>query len=351
MSDDIPKNTLTETESRDKVTNPVTTLPLETIENDNHSAFFPKVLHDIISDESNSDIITWLPTGKAFLIMDKKRFAQDIIPQYFPQIVKFTSFTRKLSRWGFQRVPRGPFIGSYYHASFIKGDRNKCFEINFRKRTEETQNNTGRSHFRIAPTLEGNLPINPLRGENDHRVSTVPHAHLSQAMWTVNQMPNLPLNAPHHAIVPIQSHVPAESLPSRLSYLPMQGLEPNNTYMQPTNASAMFSFHNIPQNAHFPQLLWNATRNSPTESQIAPQMTSDSYLAAYLRLQLQLEQVKQYELRQQLLRHVHFFQNQAQDLNLPQQQEQQNAPNDRNQNEDEELDCKLHGKDCKKGEE
>lgn len=341
MSSDIPKNTLMENESLDKATNPVTTLQLETNEYGDHSAFFPAALHDIISDESNSDIITWLPTGKAFLIMDKKRFAQEIIPRHFPQMVKFTSFTRKLARWGFQRIPRGPFIGSYYHASFIKGDRDKCFKINYYNKSEETQNNTGRSHFRIAPTLEGNLPMDPPTGENDHWFSTVPHTHLSQTMETVHQMPNLPFyagNAPHHATVPIQSHVSAESLPSRLSYLPMQGIESNNRYMQPTNASPSFSFHNIPQNAQISQLLWNNIRNSPTGTQLAPQMTSDSNLAAYLQLQLHLEQLKQYELRHQLLHHLNHFQNQVQDLNLPRQQEQKKTPN--NRNEDEDLDCK-----------
>ena len=86
--------------------------------------FFPAKLHDIVSAPSTNDIIRWLPSGKAFIIADKKRFAQEILPRCFSQQnTQFTSFTRKLSRWCFNRVPRGPLIGAYFHDLFIRDRR------------------------------------------------------------------------------------------------------------------------------------------------------------------------------------------------------------------------------------
>lgn len=67
-------------------------------------------LMEILSDENNIDIITWLPHGKGFTIVDKKRFAEEVLPKNFKKS-KFTSFTRKLNRWSFVRVTRGPETG------------------------------------------------------------------------------------------------------------------------------------------------------------------------------------------------------------------------------------------------
>jgi hypothetical protein len=36
------------------------------------------------------------------------RFAAETLPRYFSKKSKFTSFTRKLNRWNFTRVTRGP---------------------------------------------------------------------------------------------------------------------------------------------------------------------------------------------------------------------------------------------------
>lgn len=86
---------------------------------------FPEKLFEILENPDHSEILKWLPGGKAFIIMDKKRFASDLLPHYFKQ-TQFTSFTRKLSRWKFVRVPRGPFMGAYYHKLFRKDHKALC---------------------------------------------------------------------------------------------------------------------------------------------------------------------------------------------------------------------------------
>ena len=97
-------------------------------------AFFPLLLHDIVSDERNSDIIRWLPDGKAFIVVDKKRFSEELLPLHFSQHCKFSSFTRKLSRWHFKRVPRGPLVGTYYNILFQKSNRKLCYSMNCRSK-------------------------------------------------------------------------------------------------------------------------------------------------------------------------------------------------------------------------
>lgn len=90
---------------------------------------FPQRMMDILSQEKYSDIITWLPHGRGFVILQKKRFANEIMPKYFNKKSKFTSFTRKLNRWNFTRVTRGPETGAYYHPLFQKGNLRLCMQM------------------------------------------------------------------------------------------------------------------------------------------------------------------------------------------------------------------------------
>jgi hypothetical protein len=50
--------------------------------------------------------VAWLHDGKSFVIRDADAFTRQVIPQFF-KATKFSSFTRKLYRWGFRQVNRG----------------------------------------------------------------------------------------------------------------------------------------------------------------------------------------------------------------------------------------------------
>jgi HSF-type DNA-binding len=50
------------------------------------------------------------------------------LPKFFKQS-KFTSFTRKLNRWGFIRVTRGPQTGSYFHKLFQRDHPELCLQM------------------------------------------------------------------------------------------------------------------------------------------------------------------------------------------------------------------------------
>jgi hypothetical protein len=60
---------------------------------------FPQRLMSILADERNSDAICWLPHGRAFIVRNRKVFAEKVMPRFFPRKSKYSSFTRKLNRW------------------------------------------------------------------------------------------------------------------------------------------------------------------------------------------------------------------------------------------------------------
>ena len=39
---------------------------------------------------------------------------------------KFTSFTRRLKRWNFTRIPSGPFMGAYVNVNFVRGQPDRA---------------------------------------------------------------------------------------------------------------------------------------------------------------------------------------------------------------------------------
>ena len=82
---------------------------------------FPACLHAMLSDEQYSHIISWMPHGRAWKVLNKKLLVEEAIPKFFGQS-QFASFTRQLSGWGFKRLHQtGPDFGCYYHECFLRG--------------------------------------------------------------------------------------------------------------------------------------------------------------------------------------------------------------------------------------
>jgi hypothetical protein len=86
---------------------------------------------EVLSRKDYADIIEWTPSGKAFYVINRKEFAARILPTHFKS-AKYSSFTRKLHRWGFTRHYRGEEAGAYHHKCFRKDrlelvERMTCF--------------------------------------------------------------------------------------------------------------------------------------------------------------------------------------------------------------------------------
>jgi len=116
---------------------------------------FPMRLHALLADPTVRDIITWLPHGRSFVVLRPDVFATHVLPRYFapegsnslnakvPHAVaadgnlstvmsqmkgvhKYPSFTRKLNRWGFRQISRGPDSGAFCHDLFQRDDPELC---------------------------------------------------------------------------------------------------------------------------------------------------------------------------------------------------------------------------------
>ena len=59
-----------------------------------------------IEHDEKTFCVAWLPDGKSFVIRNPDEFTRQVLPKYF-KATKFSSFTRKLYRWGFRQVNRG----------------------------------------------------------------------------------------------------------------------------------------------------------------------------------------------------------------------------------------------------
>jgi hypothetical protein len=86
-----------------------------------NSQNFPVLLHEIVSND-DFDCINWLPCGTLFAISDKELFTKQVLPRYFDTRggTKFTSFTRRLKRWDFNRIASGKNIGAYFREGFLR---------------------------------------------------------------------------------------------------------------------------------------------------------------------------------------------------------------------------------------
>ena len=71
---------------------------------------FPEILYEIIMNEKDyGTVISWLSHGRGFIIHDKDMFQERVLLPHFDG-AKYTSFTRRLKRWNFERVSRGKSI-------------------------------------------------------------------------------------------------------------------------------------------------------------------------------------------------------------------------------------------------
>lgn len=71
------------------------------------------------------DIVSWQPNGKSFKVIQPKRFANEIMPNYFNQS-KYKSFQRQLNIYGFRRIQHGPNMGGYQHKNFARFSLDQC---------------------------------------------------------------------------------------------------------------------------------------------------------------------------------------------------------------------------------
>jgi HSF-type DNA-binding len=76
--------------------------------------FFPDTLFKMLEDAERDgwdDVIHWMPHGRSIRVSQKDRFVRDILPRYFSDQTKWSSFSRQLRLYGFARVAKGVDLG------------------------------------------------------------------------------------------------------------------------------------------------------------------------------------------------------------------------------------------------
>lgn len=81
---------------------------------------FPEKLMEVLDRSDMENIITWMPHGRAFIVLQPSQLKDIVLPRFFKQ-TKFMSFTRQLNLWGFKRITKGVDAGAYYHELFLRG--------------------------------------------------------------------------------------------------------------------------------------------------------------------------------------------------------------------------------------
>lgn len=223
---------------------------------------FPQRLMELLDDEESHDIIGWLPHGRGFLIYQKRRFASEILPKYFKQS-KFTSFTRKLNRWGYTRIARGPETGAYYHPLFRKGNLRMCLQM------------TCQSLKSSAPDTTNTAAVTPAAVATDAGAATTNTAPAVDSIQNTTAVPNLK----------------------------QQVQEANSKVVPPSTAPAISLVEQQQAKAHLtPSAMATAKNEAATQSLLLDQMSVTESVLKLRQLQRQQEQLvlRQREIRDQI---------------------------------------------------
>jgi hypothetical protein len=164
---------------------------------------FPQRLMHILSDTSITDIITWLPHGRSFVIVQPEVLAEKILPKYFPESCtsssnasssttsscKYPSFTRKLNRWGFRQVTRGPDSGAFHHKFFRRDDPTQCRQMICQRSRRRKVDDKRSAVVNILPrnaSSSTSMNVNSLQGHAQI------HANVNGHLHHPNLQPSLP---------------------------------------------------------------------------------------------------------------------------------------------------------------
>lgn len=86
---------------------------------------FPERFMEVLDRPDMEHIVSWMPHGRAFIVLNTQQLCDVVLPRFFKQS-KFMSFTRQLNLWGFKRISKGPDAGAYYHELFLRGRPRLC---------------------------------------------------------------------------------------------------------------------------------------------------------------------------------------------------------------------------------
>jgi hypothetical protein len=86
--------------------------------------FFPDQLHSMLLEIERegkyTNVVSFMPHGRAFRVHEKETFIKEVLPNYFGGQGKWTSFLRQVKLYGFLRISSGADCNAYYHELFLR---------------------------------------------------------------------------------------------------------------------------------------------------------------------------------------------------------------------------------------
>jgi len=116
------------------------------------SSTFPAKLFQILSNPEFSHIITWMPHGRSWRVLQPKVFSEVVSPKYFSHQSKYSSFMRQVNGWGFKRITRGPDRNSYYHELFVRDNPELAWTMS-RRGSSSSKNSGGKDEADKEPNF------------------------------------------------------------------------------------------------------------------------------------------------------------------------------------------------------
>jgi len=105
---------------------------------------FPEMLMGVLNNSKNDSSIAWEPSGNSFSVKNPSAFIEKVLPQFMRQC-KYSSFVRKLYRWGFKQFNSETKRNCFYNELFKRSEKYKCKSmrcnsVNKRKKLECIKN-------------------------------------------------------------------------------------------------------------------------------------------------------------------------------------------------------------------
>jgi hypothetical protein len=114
-----------------------------------HTKSFPVKLMEAITKHYDERLVAWLPDGKSFVVVDPQRFVENAVQDTFKG-GKYSSFVRKLNRWGFRRLTSHAGVGCFHNPLFLRDRPELCSLMTLGDEQDDT--------LGIDPTLLGRKP-------------------------------------------------------------------------------------------------------------------------------------------------------------------------------------------------
>lgn len=121
---------------------------------------FAHTLMSLLLDEKYAKVVTFLPDNQSFGIINAKVFSDEVMPEVFG-IRTFSSFVRKLNRWGFERImeKKTHDVDVFRHRLFYKNNWKLCAKIKCQGRLSKSQQEAQSLPLRPVPVPMRSAPV------------------------------------------------------------------------------------------------------------------------------------------------------------------------------------------------